>query len=131
MCSGFVQVEVERIDIGEPENSGAKPAGKRTVDYSSDAPNISVVSPDPKNDEAEDHQDIDIEDLFGSATPEDETAEEKENTGFDINMSRHNDSDDEIADVDDSGDEADKGPMLQKHLDPGQCRGEGRANFEF
>lgn len=111
-----VPVEVERIDIGEPENSGAKPAGKRTVDYPSDAPNIPVVSPDPKNDEAEDHQDIDIEDLFGSATPEDETAEEKENTGFDINMSRHNDSDDEIADVDDSGDEADKGPNAAEAL---------------
>nr|XP_023912683.1 nucleosome assembly protein 1-like 3 [Quercus suber] len=31
-------------------------------------------------------------------------------------MSRHNDSDDEIADVDDSGDEADKGPNAAEAL---------------
>jgi ELL-associated factor len=112
-----VPVEVERIDIGEPENSGAKPAGKRIFDYPSDPPNIPVASPGPKNDEGEEHQDIDIEDLFGSATPEDETAaDEKDNAGFDINVKHQNDSDDEIADVDDSGDEADKGPNAAEAL---------------
>lgn len=97
--------------------TGAKPAGKRTFDYPSDPPNIPVASPGPKNDEGDEHQDIDIEDLFGSATPEDETAaDEKDNAGFDINVKHQNDSDDEIADVDDSGDEADKGPNAAEAL---------------
>lgn len=67
------------------------------------------MSPSPKNDEAEDHQDIDIEDIFGSSSPFDNAAEQKGDTGCDINARHQNDTDDEIADVDDSGDEVDKG----------------------
>jgi len=112
-----VPVEVERIDIGKPENPGVKPSGKGTSDYPYDPPNFSVASPGPKSDENEEHQDIDIDDLFGSRTPEDEiAAEEKDNAGVDINVSRQNDTDEEIADVDDSGDEAERGPNAAEAL---------------
>ncbi|KAM1846804.1 hypothetical protein ACFX14_011164 [Malus domestica] len=113
-----VPVEVERIDVGVPENPGAKTANKGVVDYSSDRPNVSAASPGPKNEEVDDeHQDIDIEDLFGSISPDDgNAAEDEANAGFDINMLHQNESDNEIADVDDSGDEVDKGPNAAEAL---------------
>ncbi|GAV79937.1 EAF domain-containing protein [Cephalotus follicularis] len=104
-----VPVEVERIHIGEPDNQGAKLPGKGIADPF-DQSCVSTGSPSPKNDEAEDQREIDINDLFGAGTPEDENpAEQKIDVGFDVNKPRQNDTDDEIADVDDSGDEADKG----------------------
>lgn len=104
-----VPVEVERIDVGEPQIPGAKVASKGVSGHPTDQPNVSTSWPSPKNDEAEDHQDIDIEDIFGSSSPYDNTAEQKGNVGVDITVPRQNDTDDEIADVDDSGDEVDKG----------------------
>ncbi|XP_038707918.1 ell-associated factor Eaf-like isoform X2 [Tripterygium wilfordii] len=103
-----VPVEVERIDIGEPEIPGA---GKGVVaEFVFDQTNVSAASPGPKNDETEDHQDIDIDDLFGADSPvERNPDEQKVDGGFDINVRHDDDTDDEIADVDDSGDEADKG----------------------
>ncbi|PON45775.1 EAF family [Parasponia andersonii] len=116
-----VPVEVERIDIGGPDNSaGAKSASKGTADYSSELANVSTMSPEPKNDEVEEHQDIDIEDIFGATSPvaEDGNAamEDKANPDFDMNVPHQNDTDDEIADVDDSGDEVDKGPNAAEAL---------------
>ncbi|KAB2604450.1 ELL-associated factor 2-like [Pyrus ussuriensis x Pyrus communis] len=113
-----VPVEVERIDVGVPENPGAKTASKGVVDYPSDQPNVSAASPGPKNEEVDDeHQDIDIVDLFGSISPDDgNAAEDEANAGFDINMLHQNESDNEIADVDDSGDEVDKGPNAAEAL---------------
>lgn len=115
-----VPVEVERIDIGTSENpAGSKSAGKGIVDFSSDLPNASAVSPDLKNenDEVDEHHEIDIEDIFGAASPEEgNAAEDKANVGFDINVPHQNDTDDEIADVDDSGDEVDKGPNAAEAL---------------
>lgn len=97
--------------------AGAKPSGKGALDYPYDPPNFSVASPGPKSDENEEHQDIDIDDLFGSRTPEDEIAtEEKDNAGVNINVPRQNDTDEEIADVDDSGDEAERGPNAAEAL---------------
>ncbi|KAJ9153130.1 hypothetical protein P3X46_026607 [Hevea brasiliensis] len=104
-----VPVEVERIDVGEPQIPGTKVSSKGISGHPTDPPNISTLSPSPKNDEAEDHQDIDIEDIFGSSSPFDNAAEQKGNAGFDINVPQQNDTDDEIADVDDSGDEVEKG----------------------
>lgn len=112
-----VLVEVERIDIGQPENSDAKPAaaGKGIADPF-EQPNVTIGSPVPKNDDADEHHDIDIEDIFGAVSPdEDNAAEQKTDGGFDISIPR-NDSDDEIADVDDSGDEANKGPNAAEAL---------------
>ncbi|KAJ1415920.1 Transcription elognation factor Eaf, N-terminal [Sesbania bispinosa] len=108
-----VPVEVERIDIGEPENTGIKSGSKRSSDHLAEPPIVSATSPDTKN-EVEEHQDIDIDDLFGSGTPEDDNnVEEKDNVGFDMNIPH---ADDEIADVDDSGDEVDKGPNAAEAL---------------
>jgi ELL-associated factor len=94
--------------------TGAKPSGKGIVDYPSDPPNFSMASPGPKSDEGEEHQDIDIDDLFGSRTPEDEIAAEE--AGVDISVPHQNDSDEEIADVDDSGDEVERGPNAAEAL---------------
>ncbi|KAF2316745.1 hypothetical protein GH714_042086 [Hevea brasiliensis] len=92
-----------------PVGKGTKVSSKGISGHPTDPPNISTLSPSPKNDEAEDHQDIDIEDIFGSSSPFDNAAEQKGNAGFDINVPQQNDTDDEIADVDDSGDEVEKG----------------------
>ncbi|XP_044494112.1 ELL-associated factor 2-like isoform X2 [Mangifera indica] len=111
-----VPVEVEKIDIGQPENSGAKPAGKGIADQF-DQPNLSATSPGSKNDEGDEHQDIDLVDIFGDGSPDDgNTTEQKADVGSDIKVPRHHDTDDEIADVDDSGDEADKGPNAAETL---------------
>ncbi|KAB2619988.1 ELL-associated factor 2-like [Pyrus ussuriensis x Pyrus communis] len=123
-----VPVEVERIDVGVPENPGAKAANKGVIDYSSDQPNVSAASPGPKNEEVNDeHQDIDIEDLFGSLSPDDgNAAEDEANPEFDIIMPHQNDSDNEIADVDDSGDEVDKGPNAAEALRAQVMNAQGR-----
>ncbi|KAE9611736.1 hypothetical protein Lal_00011864 [Lupinus albus] len=108
-----VAVEVERIDIGEPEDTGIKSGSKRPSDQLTESPIISATSPGAKN-EVEEHQDVNYLELFGSMTPEDDhNAEEKDNVGFDINVPH---TDDEIADVDDSGDEVDKGPNAAEAL---------------
>ena len=89
---------------------GTKVANEGITEHPSHVPNVSTSSPSPKNDEAEEHQDIDIEDIFGAGSPDDGNAiEEKVDAGFDIIVPQQNNTDDEIADVDDSGDEADKG----------------------
>ncbi|EEF31322.1 ELL-associated factor, putative [Ricinus communis] len=101
-------VEVERIDVADSQISGAKVPSKGISEHPTNLPNVSTSSPSPKNDEAEDH--IDIEDIFGSSSPyDDNTAEEKGDGDLDIIVSRQNETDDEIADVDDSGDEVHKG----------------------
>ncbi|KAI9169322.1 hypothetical protein LWI28_010687 [Acer negundo] len=109
-----VPVEVERIDIGQPENSGAKPAGKAIADLF-DQSNVSTGSPGLKNDEADDHQDIDLEDIFGAEPDDGDAAEQKVDAGF-ANKESRNDSDDEIADVDVSDDEANRGPNAAEAL---------------
>ncbi|KAF1879228.1 hypothetical protein Lal_00047901 [Lupinus albus] len=119
------QVEVERIDIGEPENPGMhdiKSDSKRPSDQPIEPPIISATSPGAEN-EVEEYQDIDLIDILGSVTPEDDhTAEDKDNVGFDINVPH---TDDEIADVDESGDEVDKGPNAAEAL-RAQVNAEGR-----
>lgn len=119
-----VPVEVERIDIGEPENTGIKSGSKRSADNLNELP--INTSPGDKN-EVEEHQDIDIHDLFGSETPEDDhNMEEKDNVdvGFDMNVPQAH-TDDEMVDVDDSGDEVDKGPDTTEAL-RAQVNAEGR-----
>jgi ELL-associated factor len=89
-----------------------KSGSKRSSDSLTEPPKIAVTSPVAKN-EVEEHQDISIDDLFGSKTPEDDNNAEGKNVGFDINVPH---TDDEIADVDDSGDEVDKGPNAAEAL---------------
>ncbi|TKY50942.1 Ell-associated factor Eaf [Spatholobus suberectus] len=115
-----VPVEVERIDIGEPENTGIKSGSKRPSDNLNELP--INTSPGAKN-EVKESQDIDIHDIFGSKSPEDDNnVEEKDNVGFDMNVPH---TDDEIADVDDSGDEVDKGHNAAEDL-RAQVNAEGR-----
>lgn len=84
--------------------AGVKVGSKRSSDYLNEPP--INASPDAKN-EVEEHHDIDIKDLFGSESPEDDNnVEEKDNVGFDMNVPH---TDDDVVDMDDSGDEVDKG----------------------
>lgn len=102
--------------------TGIKSGSKRSSDHLTEPPTVSATSPGAKN-EVEEHHDIDIDDLFGSGTPEDDNnVEEKDNVGFDMNIPH---TDDEIADVDDSGDEVDKGPNAAEAL-RAQVNAEGR-----
>ncbi|KAG9449387.1 hypothetical protein H6P81_009352 [Aristolochia fimbriata] len=105
-----VPVEVERIDIGEADSPVAKPTS-RSTDYLSPARlNQSTISPDPKNQDLEENLDIvDDDDMIPTTTG----IGQELNTGFDINP---NDTDDEIADVDVSDDEANKGPNAAEAL---------------
>lgn len=89
--------------------TGARSSGKgfANADNSSDPPNVPATSPpEAKNDENEEHHDIDIDEIFGTQSPEEGNAAEDKNVG----------TDDEIADVDDSGDEVDKGPNAAEAL---------------
>ncbi|XP_068643182.1 uncharacterized protein [Aristolochia californica] len=107
-----VPVEVERIDIGEPISPAAKPSSRRT-DYLSPARlNQSTVSPDPKNYELEENLDIvddDDKQILNNPTG----IRQEANTGYNMNQ---NETDDEIADVDVSDDEAQKGPNAAEAL---------------
>ncbi|CAL9040007.1 uncharacterized protein LOC103995763 [Musa acuminata AAA Group] len=97
-----VPVEVERIDIGEPESSAPRPMNK-----GSGLPSVPVnpfPSPDPKSSE----ENLDILGDDDGGTPSKAIVGQAEDAGFDINISNQNDTDDEIADVDVS-DEADEG----------------------
>ncbi|KAL2324199.1 hypothetical protein Fmac_023257 [Flemingia macrophylla] len=119
-----VPVEVERIDIGEPENTGVKCGSKRSYENLNEPP--INTSPDAKN-QVEEHHDIDIHELFGSETPQDDhNMEEKDNVdvGFDMNVPQAH-TEDEIVDVDDSGDEEDKGPNAEEAVST-QGNAEGR-----
>lgn len=121
-----VPVEVERIDIGEPQNPGPKPAAKGAATHSPYLSSAPAASPGPRDYEAEDNQDIDIDELFGTGSPDNENnAEQKVEFGSGANEPRHNDSDDEIADVDDSGDEGHKGQNAADAL-RAQLNAEGR-----
>lgn len=107
-----VPVEVERIDIGEPESPAPKPTNKSTSQQSIPL-NSSSMSPDPKSYELEDNLDIIGDDDRG--TPNKTSAGGPTVAiGFDINVPS-NETDDEIADVDVS-DEADEGPNAAEAL---------------
>ncbi|ONK68175.1 uncharacterized protein A4U43_C05F8410 [Asparagus officinalis] len=113
-----VHVEVERIDIGEPESPGTKPTN-RTMDFNPAPQNAHSLSPAPKlDDEAEENIDIDVDD-DEEPQPKINTGEQPSSSyfGVDINIpTQHNDTDDEIADVDVSDGEAGKGPNAAEAL---------------
>ncbi|ONM07931.1 RNA polymerase II transcription elongation factor [Zea mays] len=90
-----VPVEVERIDIGEPENPGPKYNNRST--YQSVTVDPFALSPDPNEQE---NLDI-LGDDDGNASPNNLAAgQEASVRGFDINLPNQDDMDDEIADVD-------------------------------
>ncbi|XP_077243955.1 uncharacterized protein LOC143884328 [Tasmannia lanceolata] len=118
-----VPLEVERIDIGEPESPGAKPTAKSN-DYLSAPPNPPIVSPDPKNYELEENLDLVVDDDEGMPNKMSAVAQGAK-IGFDVNVPYQNDTDEEIADVDDSDDETGKGPNAAEAL-RAQVNAEGR-----
>ncbi|XP_026407891.1 ELL-associated factor 1-like [Papaver somniferum] len=122
-------VEGEQVGIGESdpeEGLGKKTTADRPVDdYLSAAPNSSaVLRQDPKSDEIDGHLDVigDV-DVTGSSPPllpkivnPVSGHEQMRFGGFDINLPSQNDSDNEIADVDVSDDEPEKGPNAAEAL---------------
>ncbi|KAL6884525.1 hypothetical protein ACP4OV_010461 [Aristida adscensionis] len=101
-----VPVEVERIDIGEPENPGSRYNNKSTV-YQPVTTNPFSISPDP-NDQ-EENLDILGDDDDDNGSPNNmASGQETLSRSFDINLPNKDDMDDEIADVD-VNDEADEG----------------------
>ncbi|XP_058087669.1 uncharacterized protein LOC131234746 [Magnolia sinica] len=96
----------------------------RSTDYLSVPPNPAPISPDQKNYELEENLEI-VDDEDGGTPDKTSTAVQEANTGFDINIPNLNDMDDEIADVDVSDDEADKGLNAAEAL-RAQVNAEGR-----
>ncbi|XP_072970742.1 uncharacterized protein [Typha angustifolia] len=93
-----VPVEVERIDIGEPDGPDPKPTIK-SASYQPVPSYTLPTSPDPKSSEPDENIDILGDDDGG--TPNKMTSGGQ--TGavcFDMNIPNQNDTDDEIADVD-------------------------------
>ncbi|XP_051114411.1 uncharacterized protein LOC127240039 [Andrographis paniculata] len=112
-----VPVEVERIEIGDFKSSDAKPRQEKTVEYPPPPPgNSSNPSPSPKNDDQDEHLDImNDDDDNGNEVDIGGSIEVKE-LNFDINEPHPTYSEDEIADVDVSDDEGDKGPNAAEAL---------------
>ncbi|XP_020592465.1 ELL-associated factor 1-like [Phalaenopsis equestris] len=99
-------LEVERIDIGDPENSAGSKPSKTTSDIYSTLPNPFPPSPHDKTHEPDDSVDI---------LEEDESSPPKANL-VESNLSNQADTDDEIADVDASDGEGNKGPNAAEAL---------------
>ncbi|KAK4793418.1 hypothetical protein SAY86_023853 [Trapa natans] len=105
-----MHVEVEHIDIGGPQIPGQKIATKGPTDLFSEAPSEHApASPNPLKNygHAEDNHEYEMDELFGGATPdygEDNAEQEKDNADTNMNSPCEG-TDDEIADVDDCGDD--------------------------
>ncbi|KAK6152854.1 hypothetical protein DH2020_012493 [Rehmannia glutinosa] len=93
----------------------AKPRHEKPLEYPAAQANSSNPSPDLKNDDLEEHLDIMNDDEDNNAAADEGTIDVKE-IDFDINIPHQTDTDDEIADVDVSDDEADKGPNAAEAL---------------
>ncbi|KAL7131751.1 hypothetical protein ABFS83_12G025300 [Erythranthe nasuta] len=118
-------VEVERIEIGEIKSPEPKPRREKSIEYP--APQSTSPNPSPADlnfDDLEEHLDImsaDEEDggtTTAAAVAADlgSVAQVKE-VEFDINnLPLQNDTDDEIAEIDASDDEAEKGPNAAEAL---------------
>lgn len=91
--------EVERIDIGDAAGSGGNPKNEKTMSTPPAEP-VAAASPDSNDFDLEAQLDImnDDDDAFGPGKGNPE--EQAFHTGIDINVPHHNDTDDEIADVD-------------------------------
>ncbi|KAL9424985.1 hypothetical protein AB3S75_032000 [Citrus x aurantiifolia] len=114
-------VQVEQIDIGNPESKSGKDMGS-----SPPLPNPSTSSPEPKNFEPEENVDIvdDSDDSCEAARGSTYEKESRTGLDIDINLPHQMDMDDEIA-VDVSDDYPDKGPNAAEAL-RAQVNAEGR-----
>ncbi|KAL3346237.1 hypothetical protein AABB24_024928 [Solanum stoloniferum] len=123
-----VPVEVERIKVGDFRSSDSRPKNEKIAEYPSSHANNSTASPDMKYDDLDEQLDIlnDDEDDTTAANGGNVTVEEFK-TGIDINIPHQNDTDDEIADVDVSDDNEDKGRNAAEEL-RAQVNAEGKEN---
>ncbi|KAJ0042575.1 hypothetical protein Pint_18664 [Pistacia integerrima] len=120
LSSGIVHetVQVEQIDTGNSTNLDAEPQSEKDVECSS-LPNPSTSSPFAENFEAEEHVEIVDDNDDGFETGNKGNVSEKEfctGLDIDINLPHQVDVDEEIADVDVSDDDADKGPNAAEAL---------------
>lgn len=109
-------VSVERIDIGERDSSS--PAGKKNGKRSSDEMNTLsplFTSPDQKSNDDE-HVDVDDEEDATQAKRERLNDGQDINVNIDEDVTNEHESDDELADVDLTDDEADRGPNAAEAL---------------
>ncbi|XP_031255944.1 ell-associated factor Eaf-like isoform X3 [Pistacia vera] len=118
LSSGIVHqtVQVEQIDTGNSTN--LEPQSEKDVECSS-LPNPSTLSPFAENFEAEEHVEIVDDNDDGFETGNKGNVSEKEfctGLDIDINLPHQVDVDEEIADVDISDDDADKGPNAAEAL---------------
>uniref|UniRef100_A0A2P2QRM8 Uncharacterized protein MANES_02G073900 n=1 Tax=Rhizophora mucronata TaxID=61149 RepID=A0A2P2QRM8_RHIMU len=122
-------VEVEKIDIDDSEHLGSECRDEKGIEqHSSVPPNSSSISPGPLTHESEEHVDIfNADDNFhGTSDRENASRGGLHGLDIDINLPHQAETDDdEIADVDISGDEADKGPNAAEAL-RAQVHAEGR-----
>lgn len=115
-------VEVERIEIGNFKGYDGKAREEKVVDNPAIPPSNSFyASPDHKNDDDLDEQldilnDDDDEIDIGRADNIESAPERQPFTGIDINIPHQNETDDEIAEVDVSDDEGNKGPNAAEAL---------------
>ncbi|KAI9160715.1 hypothetical protein LWI28_010894 [Acer negundo] len=117
-------VQVEQIDIGN--STSLEPEIEKDVEHSSHLPYLSMSPADPKKLESEEHVDIVNDNDDTSEIAKRGSASEKEfRSGLNIDINLPVDIDDEIADVDVSDDEADKGPNAAEAL-RAQVNAEGR-----
>ncbi|WOG92918.1 hypothetical protein DCAR_0312196 [Daucus carota subsp. sativus] len=126
-------VEVERIEIGDFKSLDSKPRTERTFGSPTSRPSLQNTSPDMKSPDAKID---DLDEQLDILNNDDEDAAEESNrrnvfekefhSGIDINMPQQNDTDDEIAEIDVSDDDVDKGPNAAEALRE-QDNAEGRA----
>ncbi|ERN00037.1 hypothetical protein AMTR_s00105p00060140 [Amborella trichopoda] len=108
-----VPVAVERIEIGESELPGVKPTTKFNDHIN--APNLLTTSPEGlKNSDPEENVDLIFDDSDGKNDKMEAITQDANLNNS--NAHNQNDTDDEIADVDLSDDEADKGPNAAEAL---------------
>nr|GMD01338.1 lisH domain-containing protein C1711.05-like [Ipomoea batatas]GME17539.1 lisH domain-containing protein C1711.05-like [Ipomoea batatas] len=110
-------IEVERIEVGDIKSSDTRPKNEKAADYPSSHANQSNASPEAKSDDLDEQLDILNDDVEGdtAANGGGDIIVKEIDTGIDINIPHHNDTDDEIADVDASDDD-DKGRNAAEEL---------------
>lgn len=112
--------------------SDSKPRNDRTVRSPTPRPNLQITSsdiksPDVKTDDLDEQLDIlNDDDDDAEAANKINVFEREVHTGIDINIPQQNDTDDEIAEIDVSDDDVDKGPNAAEALRE-QVNAEGRA----
>nr|GMC93660.1 lisH domain-containing protein C1711.05-like [Ipomoea batatas] len=114
---GKPKIEVERIEVGDIKSSDTRPKNEKAADYPSSHANQSNASPEAKSDDLDEQLDILNDDVEGdtAANGGGDIIVKEIDTGIDINIPHHNDTDDEIADVDASDDD-DKGRNAAEEL---------------